>query len=275
MSEKHIELPMDIHGGGQDLIFPHHENEIAQTEAATGRALARFWVHNGFVQIDQEKMSKSLGNFKTIRDILQEHLPETLRFFLLTKHYRSPIDFSVESMDEAVKNLKRIYTAIQQSREELQRGKWSRTPVPEEYAQELSVLEQGWIEAMNDDCNTAGALGHVFGVVRMANRLVEDPALRKAEGVRDLHVRILNDFAAWGAVLGVFTQDPATFLQELRDMKLRRAGIDLESIQQLVARRYEAKKAKDFSRADAIREELAALGVEVRDTPTGPVWDAV
>lgn len=273
MCDKHLGLPMDIHGGGQDLIFPHHENEIAQTEAATGRPLARFWVHNGFVQINQEKMSKSLGNFKTIRDILREYLPEALRFFLLTKHYRSPIDFTVESMEEAVKNLKRIYTAIQQSQAELQRAKWSKTPLPETFAQELASLEQGWLDAMNDDCNTAGALGHVFGVVRLANRLVEDAALRKSEGARDLHQRILDDFAVWGKILGVFTQDPQAFLQDLRDMKLRSAGIDLERVRQLVDQRHEAKKTKDFPTADAIRDELAALGVEVRDTPAGPVWD--
>ncbi len=275
MSEKHLKLPMDIHGGGQDLIFPHHENEIAQTEAATGKELARFWVHNGFVQNNSEKMSKSLGNFKTIRDILRDYLPETLRFFLLTKHYRSPIDFSVEAMDETVKNLKRIYTAIQQSRVELQRKKWSKTPLPEDFEKELATLEQGWLDAMNDDCNTAGALGHVFGVVRLANRLVEDGALRKSENAKALHERILADFDKWGQVLGVFLKDPDVFLEELRDKQFDRAGVDVEKVKELVQERQEAKKAKDFASADSIREELTAMGVEVRDTPAGPVWDAL
>ena len=125
MSDKHLGLPLDIHGGGQDLIFPHHENEIAQSEAAFGKELARFWVHNGFVQVNAEKMSKSLGNFSTIRDILADYLPETLRYFLLTKHYRSPVDFTPENMEEAEKNLRRIYSAKADMAAAVAGSKWA------------------------------------------------------------------------------------------------------------------------------------------------------
>ena len=275
MSEEHLGLPMDIHGGGQDLIFPHHENEIAQSEAATGKPLARFWVHNGFVQIDQEKMSKSLGNFKTIRDILTEYLPQTLRYFLLTKHYRSPIDFSAEAMEEAEKNLKRIYTAKEQLLQELERSKWSKTPLPDSYAKELDEYESSWEQAMEDDCNTAAALGQVFGVVRLANRLMEDKNLRKSAEAKVLYERILTAFNTWSDVLGLFADAPSDFLDELRTIKLRRNGVDVSRVEALVQQRQEAKKDKDFATADAVREELAGMGVEVRDTPAGPVWDAL
>jgi len=273
MSERHLRLPLDIHGGGQDLIFPHHENEIAQTEAAAGKVFARWWVHNGFVQIDAEKMSKSLGNFKTIRDILESYLPETLRYFLITKHYRSPIDFTFEAMDEAEKNLSRIYTTKALLETELQRGKWSKTPLPIELAEELAGFEASFDEAMDDDCNTAAALGHLFGLIRLSNRLAENKEWRKAEAAKALFARILAALAAWGDVLGVFTQDSVQFLADLKNIKLRRKGIDVAAVETLVLQRQDAKKLKDFAAADTLRNELLTLGVEVRDTPQGPVWD--
>ncbi|MDD4950967.1 MAG: cysteine--tRNA ligase [Desulfovibrionaceae bacterium] len=271
MSEKHLPLPLDIHGGGQDLAFPHHENEIAQTEAATGRTLARFWVHNGFVQINQEKMSKSLGNFFTIRDILEKYLPETLRFLLVSIHYRSPLDFSFEALDEAEKGLRRVYSALAQVREELGRAKWSKTPAAGD--KELQDLESGWSEAMEDDLNTAGALGQVFGAVRLAGRLLEDKALRRSEAARGLWTRILEDVRAWGRVLGLFEREPQEFLRELRACRAARRGVEPEAVESLLRDRQAARKDKDFAAADRIREELAALGVEVKDTPKGPDWD--
>ncbi len=275
MSERHFTLPLDIHGGGQDLVFPHHENEIAQSEAASGKEFARYWVHNGFVQIDSEKMSKSLGNFKTIRDILESFLPEVLRFFLLTKQYRSPIDFTTEAMEEAEKNLKRIYTAKQQLEAELERKKWSKTDLPEEIPAELTQHEENWIEAMEDDCNSAAALGHVFGAIRLANRLIENKSWRKSEASQKIYARILEDLQTWGGVLGLFTQKSAAFLDSLRHCKLKRRELDACEVDSLVMQRHEAKKAKDFERADAMRDKLLAMGVEVRDTPTGPVWDVL
>ncbi len=275
MSEKYLGLPLDIHGGGQDLIFPHHENELAQTEAACDKDFVRYWVHNGFVRIDSEKMSKSLGNFKTIRDIMAEYLPETIRFFLLTKHYRSPIDFTFEAMEEAEKNVKRIYETKAKLETELARSKWGGGPFPEEPGKELAELQEQWLVSMNDDVNTAAALGHVFGVVRLANRLMEEKSLRKNQAARELFSAIIQDLIVWGGVLGVFTQESKKFLAMLRDRKAARAGIDQQVVEDLVQRRQEARKNKDFELSDTLRQELLTMAVEVQDTPDGPVWDIV
>lgn len=271
MSEKY--LPLDIHGGGLDLIFPHHENEIAQTEAATGKELARFWVHNGFVQVDSEKMSKSLGNFKTIRDILDNYLPETLRFFLLGKHYRSPIDFTDGSMDEAEKAQKRIYDCLLETGRALTRSSWKKTPLPEGIVREFAALETAFDDALDDDLNTASAIGHIFSAVRLINRVLEDKGLRAGEGARDLLFAFRTAMASWGEILGVFILPPATFLTDLRDMRAHRKHIDTSRVDALMEERREARKNKDFARSDAIRDELAGLGIEVRDTPEGAVWD--
>lgn len=273
MSEKYADLPLDIHGGGQDLSFPHHENEIAQSEAATGKPFARFWVHNGFVQINSEKMSKSLGNFFTIRDILAQFLPETLRYFLLTMHYRSPLDFSFEALEEAEKGVKRIYSALDQIDQELTKSKWKKSPFPEELVSEMEEIETKWAEAMEDDMNTAAALGQLFNAVRLAGRIAEDKGLRKSEGARDLWERIRTAVKGWSEVLGVFQRVPAEFLLELRDNRAARKEIDPAAVQAKLDERQEARKAKDFARSDELRDELAAMGVEVKDTPQGATWD--
>ncbi len=276
MSEKHMTLPLDIHGGGQDLIFPHHENEIAQSEAALGKPLSKYWVHNGFVQVDAEKMSKSLGNFKTIRDILGNYLPEVLRFFLLTRHYRSPIDFTYDSMDDAEKNLKRIYESLLQLDAELEKSNWA-APLPEKTTaplkEELTGLTNSLAESMADDLNTAAAIGHINSLARFAKRLLEDKALRKSASGQELMQGIKACFAEWGEVLGLFTRNPQEFLQELKEQGIRRKGIDLAQVEKLLQDRLDAKAAKDFAASDNIRQALAELGVEARDTPAGQVWD--
>lgn len=275
MSEKYSSLPLDIHGGGQDLSFPHHENEVAQSEAATGKLFANYWVHNGFVQINSEKMSKSLGNFFTIRDILDKFLPETLRYFLLTMHYRSPLDFSFEALEEAEKGVKRIYSALNQIDVELGKAKWKKSPFPEELTRELDDTEKHFAEAMADDLNTAGALGHVFSAIRLAGRVAEDKKLRKSEGGRDLFARIKADMADWATVLGIFERTPAEFLLELRDNRAARADINPARVAELLEARAQARKDKDFEKSDAIRDELAAMQVEVHDTPQGATWDVL
>lgn len=273
MSKKNLDLPLDIHGGGQDLIFPHHENEIAQSEASTGKELARFWVHNGFVQINSEKMSKSLNNFKTIRDILEHRQPETLRFFLLGKHYRSPIDFSFEGLDDSERALKRVYECLRDTRAASCRESWKKGETPASVLDEFETLEKGFFEAMDDDLNTAGALGHVFGMIRLMNRILEEKALRNKDGIRDLLARFASLAKAWSDILGVFGADPAAFLEELRNTRAARAGIDVNRVEALMAERAAARAARDFARSDATRDELASMGIEVRDTPSGAVWD--
>ncbi len=273
MSGKYLDQPFDIHGGGQDLTFPHHENEIAQTEAATGKPMARFWVHNGFVQINAEKMSKSLGNFFTIRDILEKFHPEVLRYFLLTMHYRSPLNFSFEAMEEAEKGVRRIYATLAQIKLELERSKWSNMELPDEMITEYQGYRAQWALSMEDDLNTAAALGHIFGAMRLAGRIAEDKQLKKSQGAKNLWALLLEDMTRWAQVLGVFEREPSEFLQELRSSRAMRKDIDVDKVEALLTARQEARKAKDFDKADAVRAELSTLGVEVKDTPNGADWD--
>ena len=273
MARRYLGDTIDIHCGGQDLIFPHHENEIAQSEAACACSLARYWVHNGFVQVNAEKMSKSLGNFKTIRDILENYLPETLRFFLLGKHYRSPIDFTADSMDEAEKAQHRVYTALHEAGKALARDKWKKTPLPQEMAEEWAALPKAFDAALEDDINTAQALGQVFAQVRLVNRLLEDKALRSAEAGRDLLQEFLARAQEWDKRLGLFGQAPQTFLADLRGQRATRGKIDVARVEELMLARQEARASKDFARSDSLRQEILDLGVSVRDTPEGQVWD--
>jgi cysteinyl-tRNA synthetase len=266
-------LPLDIHGGGLDLIFPHHENEIAQSEGAGVPQMARFWVHNGFVQVHSEKMSKSLGNFATIRDILEQYLPETLRFFLLSKHYRSPVDFSFDNMDEAEKAQKRIYQTLAESHALLAENSWKHTPFPAELAAETRQIEAAFSEALEDDLNTASAIGHIFAFVRIARQVLEDKKLRSSEGARELFTALHRNAKRWRDVLGLFGSDASSFLQDLRARQIVRKRLDLSAVEALLEQRNAARRNKDFSASDALRDELFALGVEVRDTPAGQLWD--
>ncbi len=275
MSEKALGLPLDIHGGGLDLIFPHHENEIAQSEACGCHAMANYWVHNGFVQVDAEKMSKSLGNFKTIRGILEDWEPEVLRFFLLSKHYRSPIDFSSDGMDEAERGLRRVYECLRDAGRALGRESWKPAPKGETGLEEFRRLEAAFDEAMDDDCNTAAALGHVFTAVRLVNRVLDDKKLRQTETARDVCLALREAARRWDAVLGVFGVEPGAFLERLRASRARRQNLDAGAVEALLQARREARAARDFARADAVRDELAAMGVDVRDTPEGVQWDVL
>ncbi len=273
MSEKYLGIPFDIHGGGQDLAFPHHENEKAQSEAAFDREFVKYWVHNGFVRVDSEKMSKSLGNFVTIKDILGAYHGEVLRFFLLTKHYRSPLDYSDGSLEEAEKALKKIYHAKSALHKELEKKNWSRGQDFPEALQELQTLVHKWDQAMHDDMNTAEAVGYVFGLVRLANRMLENKTFRKSEAGKEIMQEILGLLETWGNALGVFERPGESFLEELKLMRCKRLDIDPQAVQELVLKRQQARKNKDFETADQIREELTAKGIEVMDTPEGPKWD--
>ncbi len=274
MSKKYLPLPLDIHGGGQDLIFPHHENEIAQTEGCCDTEFARYWVHNGFVQVDSEKMSKSLGNFKTIRDILESYLPETLRWFLLARQYRSPIDFTGDAINDAEKNQKRIYEAVLASQIELMgQNKRSGNKLPEDVRKEFDAQVAAFGAAMDDDLNTAAALGHIFSIIRLISRVLEDKTLRKSADTPELLQAFEGQRQIWDRVLGLCGQDPAVFLADLKNVRLKRANLSSADIDHLVAKRQEARAAKDFAKSDALRDELHNMGVEIRDTPQGVVWD--
>ncbi|MFP4048362.1 MAG: cysteine--tRNA ligase [Desulfovermiculus sp.] len=274
MSQRFMDLPLDIHGGGQDLIFPHHENERAQSIAASGHDFVRYWMHNGFVQVKSEKMSKSLGNFVTLRDIYAHFLPEVLRFFLLSQHYRSPLDFSFEGLQEAEKGLKRVY----QTQKHLESmtaspAKGQGQNLPAEITQEIRDASSHWQNSLEDDLNTAAALGAAFSLVRLANRILEDKQWRKAADAGQAFHSILTTLQDLGQVLGLFSQKSSEFLLDLRSCRAARAGVDLSEVEKLIAKRQEARKNKDFAQADSIRDHLIQLGVSVQDTPDGPVWD--
>jgi len=267
MSSALLGETFDIHGGGRDLIFPHHENEIAQSEGVSGKPFVKYWLHNGFVNINQEKMSKSLGNFFTIRDILKSYNPEVVRFFILTAHYRSPVDFSDQNLKEAQAGLSRFYEALQLAAEAVE-------GVPESNvaAQEGAELEAQFRAAMDDDFNTAQAIGHLFEGVRTINRLVAEKKFRK-KADKVASVRALREkIAELGDVLGLFVSDPAGWLKQQNLKGLQTLGLTEADLDAAIQERLEARGNKDFARADQIRDELVQKGIELLDSPAGTTW---
>ena len=279
MSQRYLGESFDIHGGGKDLIFPHHENEIAQSEAATGKPFVRLWVHNGFVNIDHEKMSKSLGNILAIRDLLKEHHPEALRLFLLSNHYRSPVDFSLQNMAEARVNLDRFYSGLL-GIEEFLAGEKEIIPltpksmrgVAQEIFEKVSRVKEKFLEAMEDDFNTALALGHLHDLTRSLNRGLADKGFRKDRAAPALLGEGRSRLLESGKTLGLFQHPPTEYFQSQQKRYLQTKGLPEEEIQDLIAKRETARKAKDWARADEIRGQAASLGIVLEDGPTGTTW---
>ena len=266
MSTKFLGETFDIHGGGKDLIFPHHDNEIAQSEAASGKPFVKYWLHNGFVNINAEKMSKSLGNFFTIKEVLERYDAEVLRFFLLSAHYRSPIDFSDQNLKDAELGLERIYKALAGIGERLEAaGDLPPSAESAELEEKCASLAARFTEAMDDDFNTALGLGHVFDLVRCINKVL--PLAPK-----ELLARARDEVAAIAAVLGVCDSQPASFLQRIKERKTAEMEIPVEEIERLIAERTEARKAKNFKRSDEIRDYLLERGVALLDSAQGTTW---
>ncbi|MCF6179635.1 MAG: cysteine--tRNA ligase, partial [Geopsychrobacter sp.] len=266
MSSSLLGDTFDIHGGGRDLIFPHHENEIAQSEGASGKPFVNYWLHNGFVNINQEKMSKSLGNFFTIRDILKRYNPEVLRFFILSAHYRSPIDFSDQNLIDAEAGLSRFYDALL-SGDAAIAGAEAGTPT-----EEGTLLEKSFRAAMDDDFNSAQAIGHLFEAVRTVNRLVATKKFRKKGELVATVADLLQRIRQYGAVLGILQADPKAWLDQQKIAGLADLGIKLAEIEAAIKARLQARTDKDYARSDEIRDELDARGILLLDTAQGTNW---
>ncbi len=241
----------DIHGGGPDLPFPHHENEIAQSEAATGKTFVHYWMHAGAVRVDDEKMSKSLDNFFTIREVLEKYHPEVVRYFLLSSHYRSPINYSEDNLVEARQGLERFYLALRDFADV--------APATLETIKSSAHYAQ-FIEAMDDDFNTREALAVMFDLVRELNTLIQAGAPSAAA--------LAAELKGLGAVLGLLGSAPEVFLRS----GSRQSGLDDSAIEALVRERDDAKKNKDYARADSIREQLSGQGVVLEDAREGTRW---
>jgi len=256
MSTKYLGQPFDIHGGGRDLVFPHHENEIAQSEGAFDCPLARYWIHNGFLNINQEKMSKSLGNIYTIREILERYEAATLRYYFLGSHYRSPIDFFDQGLEDAEKSMERIYETMDRLDRLVPANGGT---IPDE-----AVLDE-FRREMDEDFNTPRALAFIFDEIHALNRRLDEG---KTAG---LSARVLAMKSA-GEVLGLFQEKAELFLRRKRERWMRNHGLSAQAIEELIQRRDRARSAKQWQEADRIRAELQERGITLEDTPGGTIW---
>lgn len=253
MSKKYLGEQIDIHGGGEDLIFPHHENEIAQSEAASGKEFAKYWMHNGFLNIDNKKMSKSLGNFFTVREIGEKYDLQVLRFFMLSAHYRSPLNFSSELMDASKNGLERILNGIDKLRElEAKAVQEKLREEEKELQNEAKALAAKYEAAMDDDFNTADAVSAVFELVKLGN------STANMESSREYLFYLKNTIESFCQILGIVTK--------------RKTEVLAEEVEAMIAARQQARKEKNFALADEIRQKLLDMGIILEDTREGVKW---
>jgi cysteinyl-tRNA synthetase len=263
MSHEYLGETFDIHGGGRDLTFPHHENEIAQSEGLFEKPFVKYWIHNGFVNIDQEKMSKSLGNFLMVKDVIKTYHPEVVRLFLLSSHYRSPIDFTDKAMDEAGTGLEKIYALLERIEEKI--GLLD---------QDLGSGDcwQRFCEAMDDDFNSARGIGIIFETVRSINRLLDqhqdDLSLETKKTIQSDQ----SDMLRIGNILGILAEAPKAYFNKKRSRDLEEQSIDPDVIDKMIEGRAAARKAKKWEVADQIKKQLADMNIIVEDRPDGTVW---
>ena len=257
MSTKYLGQPFDIHGGGQDLVFPHNENEIAQSECAAGKSFARYWIHNGFVRLAREKMSKSTGNILSIREVLERFDPVALRLYMLTTHYRNPIEFSEEALAEAQRGVARIYETVSRADRDLgPSGDGAAEPGPMDEFR----------AAMDDDFNTPRALAVVFEELRAVNRRLDGRETDRLDARR-------NALRAMTEALGLVQAPPGRFLEDRRRAGLSRLDLSEDDIRQLIDERNRARSARDWGQADGIRDTLKEKGIVLKDSPAGTTWE--
>ncbi len=265
MSLKYLGKTFDFHGGGNDLIFPHHENEIAQSQAycEDEHSFARYWLHNGFITINQEKMSKSLGNFFTVKEILAKYPAEVLRFFIVSTHYRSPLDFSDARLDEAASSLARLKNALDSLKDMAKNAAAKDTAEGKELAAKADEAKKGFYEAMDDDFNTALAIAKMFDLAKEINIYYNEVVSGKFQADADAVSKVLADYMEMADIIGIlWNDDKAQADDEFAD----------KLMQLIIAIRQNARKNKDWATADQIRDELKGIGVVLEDSPTGVRW---
>jgi cysteinyl-tRNA synthetase len=263
MSTRYLGNPFDIHGGGKDLIFPHHENERAQTEAATGATFVKYWIHNGFVNIEKEKMSKSIGNILLIKDFIRDYHPEVLRLFFLSTHYRNPVDYGEQSIEDANSALHRLYLTWERASEAVRAG----DILPRAYS-EADELEKRFYDAMDDDFNSAQALSSIFELSRILNKMVDE----QSSDTRPFVAYVTGILLSLSKSLGLLLDEVSFFHTEEKVRHLNRIGMGPEALEKAIADRTESRKNKNFKKADEIRDMLLQKGIALQDTPKGTEW---
>jgi cysteinyl-tRNA synthetase len=280
MSMRYLGESFDLHGGGLDLVFPHHENELAQSECATGKPFARLWMHNGFVQVNKEKMGKSLGNFFILREAFDYVEPEAIRYTVLSVHYRSPLNFEWEQDEDgkllgfpqfadAEERLEYLYNAKQRLNDIADNRVVAGTEPP---PPELAEYEARMRQALEDDLNTPVALAHTHALLRHVNELCDRAQGKKGRVFQDWYASALAGLDLMTRCLGIGGEQPAAFLERVRDRRALALGIDNNEVDRQIAARAEARANKDFARSDQIRDELAQKGIELFDSPSGTSW---
>jgi len=272
MSRKYLGETFDIHGGGQDLVFPHHENEIAQSTGTTGKPFANIWIHHGFVTIRDEKMSKSLNNFLTIREVLEKYPPEVVRLFIFSTHYRNPLDFSDAALLDAETGLDRMYDCLARiagCREE-NRGKPVATAKDRE---KIESLQQRFQYAMDNDFNTAQGLGLLFDAIKVLNKIVQATQARPSVDDLSLLKKGSDTVRDLADILGLLEQDPSAYIETKKRKLLSQLDISVEDIEKMINERTAAREKKDWAAGDKIRNKLLEHGIELQDGPEGTTWD--
>ncbi len=270
MSSALLGETIDIHGGGKDLIFPHHENEIAQSEAAFGIPFVKYWIHNGFINIDHEKMSKSLGNFMMIKDIIKTCHPEALRLFLLSNHYRSPIDYTPRNIEEAGKNLDKFYGTLKRIGEIIEHNS--------EIVEDNSFDGEYWetfCSAMDDDFNSALGLGSLFDAIRNINRLLDETPDSMSNNTHRQVLSARAQILKIGTILGILAENPDDYFKYKKKSALEKQELDPVIIEDLIKKRSEARVSKDWAKADEIRKKLEAMNVVVEDRSDKTYWKVI
>lgn len=270
MSRALLGETLDIHGGGLDLLFPHHENEVAQSEGASGQTYVKYWMHNNMITFGNQKMSKSLGNVRSGRSFLEEYNGEILKYLMLSVHYRSTSDFSDQGIENAIGHLGRFYSSLSWAKK-LSEGA-PLAPIPQSFEELLDQANQKFEQALNDDFNTPEVIAVIYEVMRQFNQICRAPGKMTAE-----KQAVAQVYSHWlrskGEILALFQEPPSEFLLKIDDMLLNKKGISRLEVDQIVHERQSARTAKDFKKADELRVRLQELGISVQDTMTGSEWE--